>query len=264
LRKHAYYLASIFRLMAGFSDWPLLLRLFLAGKAPGVFQVHLRSCGARFRVRGAMDVWSLKETFLDRFYERRIFVLQDGWGVIDIGAGIGDFSLFAALGRPNCLVHAYEPYAESFRLLEENLAMNKAGNITAFCQAVGAKSGSLMLDLTGGEPLQLRSLEPGRDRLPEKTRLVPVISLAEALARLERPCHMLKLDCEGAEFDILLQAPEEALRKVQRIALEYHDSLTPYRHADLERFLREAGFEVRIYPNHVHADLGYLYAWRPD
>jgi hypothetical protein len=35
-------------------------------------------------------------------------------------------------------------------------------------------------------------------------------------------CDLLKLDCEGAEFDALLSADDETLRRAQRIILEFH------------------------------------------
>lgn len=45
---------------------------------------------------GATDVWSAKETWLDRFYERCGFPIAPGWTDVDIGAGIGEFILLAS------------------------------------------------------------------------------------------------------------------------------------------------------------------------
>ena len=73
---------------------------------------------------------------------------------------------------------------------------------------------------------------------------------------------MLKLDCEGAEYNILFGAPDETLKRIRRIVMEYHDSLTSHTHRDLVKFLSEKGFHVQVTPNYVHDDLGYLYASR--
>jgi hypothetical protein len=70
------------------------------------------------------------------------------------------------------------------------------------------------------------------------------------------------MDCEGAEYPILLNTPDELLKKIDRIVLEYHDNVTDYTHQDLKKFLSEGGYKVKITPNFVHADLGYLYAQR--
>ena len=50
--------------------------------------------------------------------------LQDGWTIIDIGAGLGDFTAYAAQRSPRGRVLAYEPFPESFALLQQNLKLN--------------------------------------------------------------------------------------------------------------------------------------------
>ena len=55
----------------------------------------------------------------------------------------------------------------------------------------------------------------------------------------------LKVDCEGAEALILQSTPMHYLKRVKKIALEYHDHMTPTPHQKLHRLLREAGFIVR-------------------
>jgi len=76
-------------------------------------------------------------------------------------------------------------------------------------------------------------------------------------------CDVLKLDCEGEEYNILLNAPDGILSKVVRITAEYHDGLTKYTHEDLENFLRSRNFEVKIKKLHSFPtfSLGFLYAF---
>ena len=97
LRKYSYYLLSIFVLLFGFDNPILLVKIYLNLAGPGIKTVRLRRRRSQFRVRGAMDVWSIKETFLDRFYEKYGFTIQPDWKIIDIGAGTGDYSLYAAI-----------------------------------------------------------------------------------------------------------------------------------------------------------------------
>ena len=75
-------------------------------------------------------------------------------------------------------------------------------------------------------------------------------------------CDLLKIDCEGAEYDILLQSDASVLDKIRHIVLEYHDGVTAYAHTDLAAFLRQHGYRVAVRRNQAHDDLGYLYAWR--
>lgn len=262
LRKYTYYLRSVFKLLFGFDNPILLVRIFLNLTRPGVKTVRLRGRDLQFRVRGAMDVWSIKETFLDRFYEAYGFTIQPDWKIIDIGAGIGEFTLYAALMQPNTQVFAFEPYPESFALMQENLRLNAVTNVQAFDQAIGATSGELLLDLTSGEPLQFQSHH--MNTVPVKNSLsVNSSSLVDAITELKLDsCDLLKLDCEGAEYSILFEAPQFVLEHIRHIVMEYHDEPTQYTHTDMVRFLTERGFDVETFPNPVHPHLGYLRAAR--
>ena len=261
---YSYYLLSIFRLFVGFHNPILLAKIFLNPGDSGVKTVSLRTSGLQFRVRGAMDVWSIKETFLDRFYERYGFTIQPRWNILDIGAGVGEYTLYAAALRPDSQVAAFEPYPQSFVLMQENLRLNKVPNVRAFEKAIGAASGELVLDLTRGEPLQIQSSAAQAAQI-ENGLAVDALSLADAFAMLEMDsCDLLKLDCEGAEYAILFNTPGPVLELVKRIVMEYHDNVVEYTHRDLTRFLNEQGFEVETFRNPVHSYLGYLRAVRKN
>lgn len=260
IRKYTYYFASILRLLTGFKNPSLILSVFLGKKAVEPRTARLRH-GPAFRVRGAMDVWSIKETFLDRFYERCGFVIQPGWTVIDVGAGLGDFTLFAAQVKGTS-VFAYEPFPDSAKLLGENVALNKMENIHVSPEAVSSIQGSLLLDLAGGEPLQIKSHNTPVTQ-PDHQISVKARSLMGILDSLgESPCNLLKLDCEGAEYDILIKSPPETLAKIERIVMETHDGVTEYSHQDLAEYLMTLGFNVQTFANPVHKNLGYLRAER--
>lgn len=265
IKKYSYYLWSIFELLIGFKDPLLIIQIFLKSTPFAPRRVRLRKEGLDFVVRSAMDVWSVKEAFLDRFYERFGVPLADEWEIIDVGAGIGEYTLFAAHKCPAAQVFAFEPFHESFKLLKTNLALNQVNNVQAYEMAVWSKAGYLMLDSAPGEPSQFISSEVDAHPQDDENEnfLVPSISLADvfSLLDLER-CDLLKLDCEGAEYPILLNAPPEVLDKIDRIILEYHDNVTDDTHQSIVEFLSAQGYQVQITPNYVHTYLGYLYAQR--
>lgn len=263
LRKWLYYAGSIFRMMGGFRNWPKIFLLFLRPKATGEYQVKLRRNPVSLNVRGAMDVWAVKETFLDEFYTRYGVPVQDGWKVVDIGAGVGDFSIYAAYGRPETKVYAFEPFPGSFILLENNLVQNDMDNVLPFQQAVWGNAGELTLDVSVGEPLQFSSREVFVEQVKPEQVVVSAITLADVLAEqnLDR-VDLLKLDCEGAEYEILMKTPLEVLTRVQRIVMEYHNVDSDHTHIQLIRFLESAGYSVSWEQNIVHEDIGYLFAVR--
>lgn len=264
LRKYSYYLASIVKLMTGIKPWPRVLKVFLRLSAPELQLIELRDSGLRFQTRGVMDIWSVKETFLDRFYERFGTTVGKGWTVMDIGGGIGDFTIFAAHRNPENMVYAFEPTPQSFALLQENLHLNGVNNVQAFPEAIWSENGTLAIDTSIGEPGQFTSHQvEGLTSAKDGQVLVPSISLADAFSHLgDGRCDLMKMDCEGAEYDILFSAPDEVLERIDRLVMEYHDSVTSYTHKDLAAFLTQKGFQVESFPNFVHADLGYLRATR--
>lgn len=262
IRKVSYYITSIFRIFIGLTR-PLFITAFFLGIVhPKREKIQLRNSKLQFWVRSPMDVWSIKETFLDRFYLRSGISIQNHWTIIDIGAGIGDFTIQAACDYPDNRVFAFEPYPDSFSLLEENLLLNGIRNVNAFPVAVGAHDGDMVLDLSSGEPLQLQSAPVGNTPSAE-TIEVPSQTLSDLFEAHEIDrCHLLKLDCEGAEFSILMHNSDSWLPRVERITLEYHNDLTEHTHHQLVEFLSDIGFKITTRPNSVHASLGYLYAWR--
>ena len=253
-----YYLSSIPTLLRNIQSWGAMLNLLLL-KRPTI--VKFRS-GLTVKVRSLMDVWIIKETCLDKDYEVHGVEIEDGWQVIDIGAGLGDFVLSVAHSRPNCKIWAFEPFPESFQLLEENVSLNQVNNVVASQTAVSSQTGSMKMALTGAAVQHIAfNAEAAAAEYD-----APVIEVqSQSLADLFAPgglthCDFLKIDCEGGEFDILLNASPDTLAHIHHICLEYHDNATQYSHRELETFLRDNGFEVRITSNPVHDYLGLLYA----
>jgi len=241
----------------------VLIPLFLKLSSSGDHSIRLRKPPVKFTVRGAMDVWSVKETFLDAFYTRYGIPVQDGWIVVDIGAGIGDFSIYAAYGNPDIIVYAYEPFCESYQLLIKNITVNALDNVLAFQEAVWSRSGTLTLDLSGGEPLQIASRESGFAPGSVNPNAVKAITLKEILdGQRIKKVDLLKLDCEGAEYEILLKSPSEVLARIERIIMEYHDRDEERHHINLIHFLEGEGYHVTHQKNIVHDDIGYLFAAR--
>ena len=257
LSRITYYLSSIPTILGQIKNWYALPKLL--GQKPII--VHLHN-GLQFTVRNLMDVWVLKETCLDRDYEVNGVQIEDGWHVIDIGAGLGDFSILTAYEHPNSQVYAFEPFPESFELLQTNKRLNGSQNIHTFQIAVSSKSKHMQL-LTTGEAVQHTTTDSTVSGTASSMIEVEGLSLADVLKVNEiAHCHFLKLDCEGSEFDILLNATAETLQKFEHICLEYHDGFTEFSHGDLVAHLQKQGFTVSTTPNPVHNYLGFLYARR--
>lgn len=261
LKKYLYYLHSIGYLLNEFHNPLQILWIFAQPSKAIERTVRLKKSGLRFRVRTAMDVWSIKETFIDEFYTLFGTLVQDNWTIIDIGAGIGEFCIYAAHGHPNNRIYAFEPFEGSFKLLQDNLALNRCENIEPVHKAISDSNRPMTIQRPTSQPLQFITT-PEKNVSSENPR-IEAITLEQvfSLYHIEQ-CDLLKLDCEGCEYAILLHTPDTVLQSIRRIVLEYHDGVTSFNHVDLVKFLIQKGFLVRLQPNYVHSNLGYLYASR--
>ncbi len=258
LSRWFYYLASMPTLLLGVKNGLRAAWALFARQTHEPFTIELRN-GLRFRVRTAMDVWIIKETCLDRQYERASVPIADGWMVIDIGAALGDFAIDVARRHPGCRVAAYEPFPESFALLQENLALNRVENVAIYPYAIGGHEGELRLGLVSAEAVQHSTAREGP--APRDGVRVSSLTLDRAFADLGLSrCDYLKADCEGAEYDIFFNASAGTLRKIKHVCLEYHDGVTAHSHPDLIRFFEGHGFRVRRTPNPAYRHLGLLHA----
>jgi FkbM family methyltransferase len=218
--------------------------------------------GTQFRVRTAMDVWVIIETYLGHTYENNGFDIQDNWVIIDIGAGLGEFSITAAKRCPNGIVYAYEPFRESFELMQENILLNNVVNTIAYPYAVGGSVGLMHLKTASGIPV-LYSTAINDNHVGRHDATVQGTTLDEIFGTFHiENCDLIKIDCEGAEYDILFQTNPATFQRIRRICLEYHNGITKFTHVDLVRFLESNGFSVVVNPSPVHRHTGLLFAFK--
>jgi FkbM family methyltransferase len=205
-----------------------------------------------------MDVWSIKETFLDDFYRLSYFDRRRSGVIIDVGAGIGEFAIQAAAFCPDCKIFGFEPFPESFNYFEQNIKLNNLKNIVAVDAAATSIPGNLVMDISSGNPLQYQMRGGASESQSLSVKSIGLIEFMDTQAI--KTCHFLKLDCEGGEFDILLPLHHHDLARFETIVMEFHDTLTRHTHHEIVEKLSAAGFRVEVVPNQVHADLGYIYA----
>lgn len=255
-----YHLGSIPILLWGIRTWRVMAAAFLGLPIRTPFTVTLRERGLRFRVRTPMDVWVLRETCLGREYERFGIDLCDGWTYLDIGAAFGDFAIWVAHRFPASLVYACEPFPGSFDLLRQNLELNGISNVRPFPYALGGHTGPMTLYRSAAEPVEYSTTRQGEATRTEALQ-VQGFSLDDLFRELSlEQCDFVKMDCEGAEYEILFGAGEDTLDRLRHLCLEYHEGVTPYSHLDLVRFLTVRGFRVQVRPNRAWRGLGLLSA----
>jgi FkbM family methyltransferase len=151
------------------------------------------------------------DLLIDEIFDRDLYRLNDSKMdlVIDIGANCGIFSSRAS--RYANRIIAYEPLAENFKFLKKNLKHNKITNVEVHKLGLGKKGNARMIPMLSGSYVGVLGKEP-----------VKLIGLDDI--EFDR-CDLLKVDCEGSEYDLFKYASAETLKKIKRFSMEVHKDL---------------------------------------
>lgn len=165
--------------------------------------------------------------------------------IIDLGAHIGTFSILAASKLKRGKIYAIEPCKESFEYLLKNVALNKFSNISSSNLALTDFKGTTKLyyDINSGNwghSIVKKFSEQG-----EEVQTDTLTNFMQDNNILQ--CDYMKLNCEGAEFKIILSTPKEILRRVKLMFILYHlDLVENYSEKDLMKYLHKCGFSTTI------------------
>lgn len=179
--------------------------------------------------------------------------------IIDAGANVGMFSLFAASRAPKSKIIALEPFERSRRRLESHILNNNLGDrISVRSWALASRDGERRIDDSPDVPDISRALLD--EDVENRGAAIPSISLTSLLIQegIER-VDFLKLDIEGSEHEVLLSTPRETLEKIRTIGMEYHFLKLKPR---LFKALIDAGFRL-IDDRRTLPDNGVAHFQRP-
>lgn len=250
------------------------VKALLAGRLPyrvqGQVDKAMRAVGRPYRQldfdgvrvevrRGSWDEGAAIRVVGDRDYARPGHEIRDTDTVVDIGANIGCFAVVAGLAARNGRVFAYEPDRENHALATRNAAINGLTNVVVERVAVSGEPGTLRL-FQGSENSLHTTLVSRLDGSPEQGEEVQAITLQQIFDRHNiTRCDFLKMNCEGAEYEILYRTPPEYLGRIQRIALEYHATTDKTRISrELAAFLVANGIDIFEFSDFVGMDCGYI------
>jgi len=222
-----------------YENWHIALLDYLKLSRKGEVIYKLRNGIMLKATKGSFDKSIIKEIWLDKNYNPPGFEIEKKDIVIDIGAHKGFFSIFAAVQAKDGEVYSFEPSSYNFKFLVENIRINGLSNIKAFNQGVCGKRGKKRLFLSSESSVFSMY---GKSRKDYED--ADFITLEDIFMNYEiEKCDFLKMDCEGAEYEILFSTPVEILRKIRKISLELH-KVPGYEMESLQTFLEKNNFRV--------------------
>jgi FkbM family methyltransferase len=225
-----------------------------------IFSYDVDGRTLRFQVRPNTDDTNIiHEVATSDYYCDGRSLLTGKSTVIDVGGHIGSFAIISALSGARAIV--LEPVPANFKLVEENIRLNNLqGRVKAINAAVWSSTGEQSLgvadDSTGGSGFWYK-----KPTVPQIT--VQTVRLAEVMAAEHiDTCDLLKLDCEGAEFEILNSLEPEVWTRIQAIVMEYH-MFAGYTLEQLDELLSRHGYVFSRRALAPGSGYGYGLAIRP-
>lgn len=218
-----------------------------------IYSINMRG-GIKFIINGQLgkaDLSMLAEIWHNKYYNPINFEISTKDIVFDIGANNGFFTIFAALQAQK--VYAFEPLNKLFDKIQKTIEINGIKNITLENLGLAKEKGYFSFYEShihnGCHSLYKRNIGDTEIK-------IPVISLEgycleKGISRID----FLKLDCEGAEYQILENMSEKFLRhNIHKISMEYHDDIVPNKtHKILIDLLSKNNYKVLV-------NNGFLYA----
>jgi FkbM family methyltransferase len=213
---------TIVEIAASIQNWPTAIALRLFRNHGGLRLLAFRN-GLNVVCRGATRDWDvIHELLFAGSYSRALQFLKAQSGspvVIDLGANIGLFSLLAARANESARVIAFEPGPPNQKIFQINqLANSKLSErieLKPFAVGGAARSTEWFFDEHNPGGSGLYSV--GGRRYP-----VEVSTFTDVVRSLGKQIALLKIDIEGAEYEIMAQTPPEIWRCVDAVSLELH------------------------------------------
>jgi FkbM family methyltransferase len=163
--------------------------------------------------------------------------------ILDIGSNIGTSVLFFHKQFPSAKIYGFEPHPETFRILQANVGA--IPSVEVFNYALGATDARIAvvfdgIDFSGFVAKPGSTNPPGTMTTTEcEVKHAGEVMKILGLSKVD----LIKIDCEGAEYDVLTALPGEMLRECKWIVGEMHDVsafklltlLTPHFDLDLKK-----------------------------
>jgi FkbM family methyltransferase len=250
---------------------PALFRNF-----PGVFR-DLALSGTRwapeeitFRMRNGYTVVSpnadgarfpLYEVFGDDGYQ----VDELGAGidpdavVLDVGGQIGSFALAMAKTLPSCRVQVYEASPTSASYISRNISGNGLQDrVTVHAKAMAGEVGSFTF-VDSGTASGHNGLTAPEGLGTEVT--VPSETFDNAVKNAGGSVQIVKMDVEGAEYDIILRSDPASWADVRKVVMEYHP-VSGHTLDELVQFFASVGLEPTSHDRGTREGLGVMWLAR--
>lgn len=201
-----------------------------------------------------------KEVFFTddyRFDDIRSTVLSysDSPVIIDVGSNVGYLSAFSFTRFPKAKVISVEPLPKNLSLLKHNRQLNTSFDWSVFEGVLAGEDGEFGIQFDNSDDYStsasMYGLDDGADSLTVKSLKLNSLLAQHGISKV----HILKLDCEGAEYDILYSLNAEDLNRMAFVTMETHQIDTEKMNRDaILSWFQENGWNTQFVRSKVLAE----------
>jgi len=237
-------------------NWSVIPKVYFGLYKNEFYYMELKK-GIKIKLRNkSTDLQAFTNVWINEEYKKQDFIIHDNNCVIDIGGHIGLFTIFASQFCKNGRIITFEPVNENFKILKDNIKINKINNVKIFNKAVSGKNGMVTMYYDNKD-------HAAHSLIHQQNKEIKIESITlEKIFEMEniKICDYLKLDCEGSEFMILENLSTNYFQKIKKILLEYHLFNDEIQLDKLKNRLIEEGFKLEVFP--TNSKMGMLFAKR--
>jgi len=203
----------------------------------------------------------LAEIFKYREYRRADEVIISARSeeyIVDAGAHLGFFALYARALNPSVKIVCLEPNEKNFLILQDNISRNNVKKIIELNIGLAPESGKRNFSISN-DSHDSKMIGDRGDSFDEfyskQTKSLADLITSHKIKKIA----LLKMDIEGVEFEIIKKTNDDVYESISNIIMEYHDYAKDS-HRIIEKILRQKGFSVEIFPSKFEKKLGFIFA----
>lgn len=183
---------------------------------------YWRSFKINFR-ENSVDTKIIEHSFEnDIFYSTiKEFRSTENMKIIDIGAHIGTFSLLSAIKFPNANIYSFEPFPETYKLLDRNINENKITQVHALNYAISNKDAELNLYLSSENWEHSTANTESTNSIIVKGKKLDSFINDYGIDLVD----LVKFNCEGAEFEIIDSISAATFKKIKFMVILFHEDM---------------------------------------
>lgn len=191
---------------------------------------------------------------LDDIWKRKVYALSkidNDSVVIDLGANIGAFTCYVASDAKK--VYCYEPDPRNFKLIKRNISLNGFKNVSAHCLAVWSKSCKQTLFVNSSATSSNSMIQKDNKDSSVEIDCITLKQIFDKNNILN--CNLIKIDTEGAEYEILENFPY--FDKIETMFIEFHNGIQ-----FLDELLIKNKFKTIV--TYDSENVGYIVAFKDE